>query len=355
MLKKTIRRLGALAMVLAMAVSVFAVNASAEGSTEEVVPATNATVSFTKTIDVTAAEGANTPAGTYKFTIAPGSAVSATDTTPEIKAGVAGATIDDAVFRYGDATSKTVNVNFDHVSFPTAGIYRYIITEVSSSNIDVVIDENATRYLDVYVVNNGSSREIKWSILTSTLKNPTKNSDGQWDYGTANKSDGFTNKYTTYTLNLKKMIAGEMANMTETFKFTIHFNGTAGASFMYGNDTITLDENGSATLTIPALGHEGTAVIKGIPSTVKYTITETVKENEGYTTTYTQTDVTGKQDGVTTTEKVMGKKDNSVEFTNTKDASTPTGVIMTIAPYALMVVLAGAFAVVFLTRRNRAE
>lgn len=51
----------------------------------------------------------------------------------------------------------------------------------------------------------------------------------------------------------------------------------------------------------------------------------------------------------------MGKKDNSVEFTNTKDASTPTGVIMTIAPYALMVVLAGAFAVVFLTRRNRAE
>lgn len=284
MLKKTIRRLGALAMVLAMAVSVFAVNASAEGSTEEVVPATNATVSFTKTIDVTAAEGANTPAGTYKFTIAPGSAVSATDTTPEIKAGVAGATIDDVVFRYGDATSKTVNVNFDHVSFPTAGIYRYIITEVSSSNIDVVIDENATRYLDVYVVNNGSSREIKWSILTSTLKNPTKNSDGQWDYGTANKSDGFTNKYTTYTLNLKKMIAGEMANMTETFKFTIHFNGTAGASFMYGNDTITLDENGSATLTIPALGHEGTAVIKGIPSTVKYTITETVKENEGYTT-----------------------------------------------------------------------
>ena len=41
--------------------------------------------------------------------------------------------------------------------------------------------------------------------------------------------------------------------------------------------------------------------------------------------------------------------------TNTKNASTPGGVIMTIAPYALMVVLAGAFAVVFLSRRNRAE
>lgn len=351
MLKKTIRRLGALAMVLAMAVSVFAVNASA---VDEVVPATNATVSFTKTIDVTAAKGANTPAGTYKFNIAPGSAVSATATTPEIKAGVAGATIDDVVFRYGDAASKTVNVNFDNVSFPTAGIYRYIITEVSSSNIDVVIDENATRYLDVYVVNDGSSRKIKWSILTSTLQNPTKNDNGQWDYGTA-KSNGFTNKYTTYTLNLKKMIAGEMANMTETFEFTISFEGAAGASFKYGDTTITLDEEGKASLTIPELGHEGMAVIKGIPSTVKYTIAETVKGNEGYTTTYTQTDVTGAQSGATTTKKEMGKKDNSVVFTNTKDASTPTGVIMTIAPYALMVVLAGAFAVVFLTRRNRAE
>lgn len=38
MLKKTIRRLGALAMVLAMAVSVFAVNASAVDATEPVAP-----------------------------------------------------------------------------------------------------------------------------------------------------------------------------------------------------------------------------------------------------------------------------------------------------------------------------
>ena len=36
MLKKTIRRLGALAMVLAMAVSVFAVSASAAGTVKKV-------------------------------------------------------------------------------------------------------------------------------------------------------------------------------------------------------------------------------------------------------------------------------------------------------------------------------
>ena len=47
--------------------------------------------------------------------------------------------------------------------------------------------------------------------------------------------------------------------------------------------------------------------------------------------------------------------DKTQTVTNDKAITTPGGVIMTIAPYALMVVLAGAFAVVFLTRRNRAE
>ena len=354
MLKKTIRRLGALAMVLAMAVSVFAVNASAVGETEEVVPATNATVSFTKTIDMSKAEGANTPAGTYTFTIVPGTAVAATDTTPEIKAGVAGATINDVVFAYGDEVSKTVNVNFDDVSFPTAGIYRYVITETGSGNDDVAIDTNATRYLDVYVVNDGNSRKIKWSILTSTLKNPTKNTEGKWDYGDE-KSEGFTNAYTTHKLSLTKKVTGDMANLSEKFNFTINFKGPAGASFTYNKTTITLDEKGEYSLTNIELNNDtGAAEITGIPSNVFYTITENINASERYTTSYTQTDTNGGT-GTATTEKKMGAKDNAVEFTNHKDSVSPTGVIMTIAPYALMVVLAGAFAVVFLTRRNRAE
>ena len=48
MLKKTIRRLGALAMVLAMAVSVFAVSASAVG--EEVATTYNKVTEFTKNV-----------------------------------------------------------------------------------------------------------------------------------------------------------------------------------------------------------------------------------------------------------------------------------------------------------------
>lgn len=50
MLKNTIRRLGALAMVLAMAVSVFAVNASAAVTEEQPTYTPTKEVEFTKTI-----------------------------------------------------------------------------------------------------------------------------------------------------------------------------------------------------------------------------------------------------------------------------------------------------------------
>lgn len=59
--------------------------------------------------------------------------------------------------------------------------------------------------------------------------------------------------------------------------------------------------------------------------------------------------------GEVTNDTAIGTADAEVTIKNIKYASTPGGVIMTIAPYALMVVLAGAFAVVFLSRRNRAE
>ena len=72
MLKKTIRRLGALAMVLAMAVSVFAVNASA--ADKEVVAKKDVTISKT----VSASNKVLTKAETYNFTISAGDAVTAT-------------------------------------------------------------------------------------------------------------------------------------------------------------------------------------------------------------------------------------------------------------------------------------
>ena len=102
------------------------------------------------------------------------------------------------------------------------------------------------------------------------------------------------------------------------------------------------------------------AMIYGLSEKDTFTVTETTANSAGYKTTYgvatgiTDGDIT--VNGTTTiNNEEMGTTDKTATVRNDKSPSTPTGVIMTIAPYALMVVLAGAFAVVFLTRRNRAE
>ena len=93
--------------------------------------------------------------------------------------------------------------------------------------------------------------------------------------------------------------------------------------------------------------------INGIPSTVKYTVVENINKNDGYTVSYT----VGSSDATsatyaTSTEQTMGKTDNAVVCTNLKNAVTPTGIAMTVAPYILMVAVAGIFAVLFLRRRH---
>lgn len=362
MLKKTFRRFGALVMVMALAVSVFAVNAFAD-EVEEEIPATNASVTFDKTIDMVNARGANVPAATFSFQVATpapvttGSdvAVAATSNSPEILVGIGSPTIADVTFSYGDTSAtKQATVDFSKVDFKHAGIYRYIITESSSTNDDVAIDSSATRYLDVYVVNtdNGGLKIDTYMLLTSASA-PTKNTDGKWSYGEA-KSAGFTNKYTTYSLTVNKIITGTAANLSEKFNFTIEFEGDAGASFTYGTTTITLDNDGKASQTV-ALGNGESAEITGIPSNVKYTVTENIDATEGYTTSYKVDNATNATNGTATSEAIMGKVNHTVSFTNDKASTPVTGVITTIAPYALMLVVAGAFAVVFLTRRNRAE
>ena len=96
------------------------------------------------------------------------------------------------------------------------------------------------------------------------------------------------------------------------------------------------------------------AVITGIPSTVEYTVTEKIDAKEGYTTSYTINGVSEIK-GTTTNEHTMGKANNAVVCTNTKDAVTPTGIMMNVAPYVLMVAVAAVLAVVFLRRKNNFE
>ena len=96
------------------------------------------------------------------------------------------------------------------------------------------------------------------------------------------------------------------------------------------------------------LGHNDTVHIYGLSATDTYTIVET--QADGYTTTITGADTM--TESTRTSSGNVATADDNVVYTNTKQVSTPTGVVLNIAPYIAMVALAGVLAFVFLRRRH---
>ena len=347
---KYARRLAAALMTGTMMVSMLGMTAMAQGG-EPV------TVGFQKVLNMTDAVGASVPDVTFTYKIEKGTAVGATESTLEIKAGVGTPTVANAVFSHEDSiannkVTEDVTVTFPEGTFTEPGIYRYVVTENNDhGNDDITNDPSAIRYLDVYVNNE---LKIIGSVLLKEATAPNKNSQ----YSQEKKSSGYENTYETYDLSLAKVVEGNMGDKGKTWSFTIEFTGPANASFKMGEEEITLDSEGKANATVSLKDADAAKVIQGIPSTVTYKITETINKSEGYTTTCTVNEVskamTANEEGtnVSTETITMGKADNAVVVTNARSASTPTGVILNIAPYILMVALAGVLAFFFLRKRR---
>lgn len=329
-------------------------------------------IKFTKTINMSQATGATVPTATYTYAIAPGSAVAATATTPEIKAGVGAPTIGSAAFAHTDTipgnklVSKDVTVSFDGVSFPTAGIYRYVITETDPTGVAglAVSEEDKTIYLDVYVTNGAADREVTYYQMTTSANPPT------YDEGTKNPNYGATkftgdeDAYTTYQLTVTKNVEGTMADMTETFRIDVDLTGLVDGTKVTVDETMQSEAAANGTLSVSKeLGHSDSVVLTGVPANAVYTVVENLSENEAYDVTYKidasgETGATYDADGdegkgayTTANGENMGSAAHTVTVINTKNAVNPTGIVMNVAPYALMVVIALSGMMVFLRKR----
>ena len=332
MLKKTIRRLGALAMVLAMAVSVFAVNASAEGAEEQ--PATTTAITqipFTKMIDHNE-EAAYAPATSFVFTVTkatPGENETYGTTGAPVYEGVEGAVTITNPAAFSPDTGKSANgsINFIASKFTKPGIYKYTVKE-TDTGYDGMTYDTTERTLYVFVQNKtGGGYEVYGAELV-------KNGE---------KSDEFVNTYVTGTLTVGKDITGTGANLNGTYTIKVKIDGTEGEKYKATfKDSVTDLESGKQYEF--TMGNGDRMTINGLSASDKCTVTEEEANTDGYNTT-------GQIENKPFSE-ITGA---TAIIVNNKENTAPTGVIMTIAPYALMVVLAGAFAVVFLTRRNRAE
>lgn len=326
-------------------------------------------VQFQKVLEMQNAQGASVPNVTYTYSISAGSAIGATATSPEIKAGVGKPTVSDVSYTKGDTVSdnevtKNASVTFPSGTFTAPGIYRYVITESANTNTDITDVDSNTRYLDVYVVNDtDGGYKIDASVFTETAVTPTFDKDTkQPTYG--GKNSDITDAYTTYELSLDKVVEGNMGNKDQLFHFTINFSGPANTSFTFGDQQVDLDAQGNGSVNLQLADATAIAEITGIPSTVTYTVTENLSSSEGYDTTFAVKRGTGasqsiakdtaasNSEKVTATSQSMTKADNAVVVTNTKRTVSPTGIMLSVTPYALLAGLASALGALFFRRKK---
>lgn len=338
------------AMLTALAMPAYATNY--DGS---------AGIVFNKTIDMTNATGATVPNATYTYGIEPGTYIAAQDGKPEIKAGLEGATITrDVAFTSSTTISENkatapIKVDLSAVNFVDPGIYRYKITETDPSVVGLATssDDNVI-YLDVYVVNSGDSVTVQSYQLTNNAAAPSV-SGTVANYGEA-KFETDIDEYTTYTLTVTKAVSGNMADKDRDYPFTIDLSNLSNGTNVSvdGVQNAKGAENGALSISKslnPKSETTDHVVITGVPGDAAYSVAEALNESEGFTVKVGETTLTNVEGKYTTTGE-MSSKNANVTVTNIKEAVSPTGIVMNVAPYVLLVVVAAAGCFVFLRKRR---
>lgn len=335
---KTFRRLAAVllagTMIMAMGTSAFA-----EDEPTPVTPVTSVDV----TKKVIAEANVLAPKEDFVFSVSP---VTVAEGTTADGAVVYSGEVGGAFFAEGANTisfapdgnlEQSTQITLNSTVFNKPGIYRYQVTETAGSN-DGMSYSTASYYLDLYVVNGSEGYVIEGAIA--------RNADGT-------KTEGivFENTYTTNNLTLKKIVTGNQADLSKKFNFKVTIQGVDGEKYAVEVNGVVKNSISSGEEATYPLGNNDVVTIYGLSENDKYTIEEEDYSSDGYTTTITGAD---NQEKLTATGKT-DDGDDAVVYTNTKNVSTPTGIVMNIAPYVLMVVVAAVLAIVFLRKRNTFE
>ena len=349
-LKKLFAGIVAAAMIVTMSFPAFAaVSVSAEPVTE---------VTFTKNLTVTN-DGTTAPSLTYKFVLAPSSAVDGQNksiTMPDITGARA-----DGSKEYettapigGDVKTGSFTLELSDLNIKRVGIYKYTVTEVSTDKVAGITYATA---LDMKVSAVNGENGIKYYVALRE--------QGAADTDKTNKveaTNAFTNTYNAGTLKVEKTVEGNMSDHDQYFTFKVVFNANGhdvshaniGVIYTSGHDTA----DGSAapgnqpTTTTISFGDEGntfylkhgdTIAFTNVPYGVTYTVEETDKA--GYTAT-----------GEVATANEFDQREEDVAIVNTLgDGNIDTGVILDNAPYMLMLAVVAGGAMTLVIKKRREE
>lgn len=347
------------------------------------------------TYDVTAGTAKAYDVAGKKFQVLAG-----VDADKVTMAGVGTETANTITYKQGDTTAQDVNalvknyenttekyakktatLDFSKCQFTEPGVYRYIVTE-SGTNQAITNDTDATRVVDVYVddvsaVGEDGTLNKKLKIAGYVLHSNADDAPdvaagenmGSTGSYVATKSQGFTNEYDTSDLTFRKEVKGNQASHDKYFEFTVTITGAVegtvydvditNADATSGNNAATITENTGKenvrSLTVGKGGivtrkfylqHGQEVKIQGIAKDTKYNV---IENKEDYKST--PAGITNYTDAVNGT---VASTDLKTSYLNTRDGVIPTGVIMTVAPFAAVTLL-GGFGIAKLSMKKRRD
>lgn len=311
----------------------------------------------------------------------------------------------------GKANRFPLTIDFSGCTWTGAGVYRFQIDETTAAATKIAagIKEGTTsntRFIDVYVKDKtGGGYEIYgYTCLSAnvdidgtdsssvTAAGKTEGFVGSEPDGDeyASADDSVADRYYTFNLTVGKTLVGDTFNNDHDFPFTVKFANTSVTSAI--TIKLELSENGgtatagtlAGTLSTATTGitdanrgidHESTVKYVGVPVGITAATSAEVYEVNNVTgTTYlsqyslqgaafagdkkidwasgsTSTSNTATMPAITA--DANDTVSHTIQFKNTLELISPTGYVVRIAPYALM--LAAGIVLFILMRRRRED
>lgn len=274
--------------------------------------------------------------------------------------------------------SKSGKLKTNAAVFTKPGVYYYTITETDGGYDGINYDTKRDVYLYVVrkdgVDGNPDTFEVDSVVVAKDgVKQGGEGSD------ITEKGINFVNSYgdgspnnpgsndSTHDVTITKKVDGNQGDKNASFEFTVAVNNTAVFNENNPNEArewykVVITNGSTETVAhivanAPAvtysLKHGDSIQIFGLSDEDTYTVTETAMNQNGYVTS----EGTENEKGETINAPLSGDgatlKDSTKRWIwNYKNVSSPTGIVLSFAPYIMLVALAGVFAVLFLRKKK---
>lgn len=234
-------------------------------------------------------------------------------------------------------------------TYTSAGYYYYKVNEVAGNTAGVSYNKD-TYYLKVTVSYAGNAAKVDSVSLWDADPTVTATTEDH-------KVAGFANTYKSGTLEVKKVIAGNLAQDDEEFTIKVTFTSTkpvgSVVSYKVGTETKNIaadawtESDGTYTASADITVKGGSTVdFSNLPDGVTYSVEET-NSGDGYKASYDSS-----KTGTLNANDTKGDKDATTTVTNTKESKVDAGVLLNNAPY--IAILGGAAVVtIYVVNKRR--